>query len=98
MKRWTIYCRRYKFVPENYSRLCSKHFSTDQLERDPNVLERPGYANARIKLKGDAVPDVPLRVQEAAPLVLPPKTRGAFAQHNKPHVSRSFISYNLKIH
>lgn len=84
-KRWTIYCRRDKFVPENHSRLCSKHFSTDQLERDPNVLERLGYVNARIKLKGDAIPDVPLRVQ-AAPLVLPPKTRGAFAKCNKPYL------------
>lgn len=71
-------------------------FTTDQLEREPNVLERPGYVNARIRLKGDAVPYVPLRVQEAAPLVLPPKTRGAFAKRNKPYVSRSFISYNLK--
>lgn len=84
-KRWTIFCRRDKFVPENHSRLCSKHFSTDQLERDPNVLGRLGYANARIRLKGDAVPDVPLRVQ-AAPLVLPPKTRWAFAKRNKPYL------------
>lgn len=99
-KTWTIYCRRDKFVPENHSRLCSKHFSKDQVERDPNVLERLGYANARIRLKKDAVPDVPLRlqlvVQEAASLALPPKTRGAFAKRNKPYVSLSFISYDLK--
>lgn len=95
-KTWTIYCRRDKFVPENHSRLCSKHFSKDQVERDPNVLERLGYANARIRLKKDAVPDVPLRLQEAASLALPPKTRGAFAKRNKPYVSLSFIYYDLK--
>lgn len=67
-------------------------FTTDQLERYPNVLERPGYANARIRLKGDAVPDVPLRVQEAAPLVLPPKTRGAFAKRNKPYAGAIVFS------
>lgn len=95
-KTWTIYCRRDKFVPENHSRLCSKHFSKDQVERDPNVLERLGYANARIRLKKDAVPDVPLRLQEAASLALPPKTRGAFAKRNKSYVSLSFIYYDLK--
>lgn len=72
-------------MPENHRVLCSKHFSTDRLERDLNILERLGYANARISLKGDVVPDVPLRVQ-AAPLVLPPKTRGSFAKRNKPYL------------
>lgn len=95
-KRWTLYCRRDKFVPENHSSLCSKHFYADQLERDPNVLERLEYANASIRLKRDAVPDVPLRVQEAALLVPPPNTRGSFAKRNKPYVSLSYISNDFK--
>lgn len=52
-------------------------FAKDQVERD--VFQRLGYANARIRLKRDAVPDVPLRVQKAVSLVLSLKTQKTFA-------------------
>lgn len=65
-------------MPENYSRLCSNFFfAKDQVERD--VFQRLGYANARIRLKRDAVPDVPLRVQKAASLVVSLKNQETFA-------------------
>lgn len=94
-KTWTIYCRRDKFVIENRSHLCSKQFSWNQVERDPNVLERLGYANARIRLERDEVSNKPLRLQEAASLALPQMTRGAFAK-GPMCMSVSLISYYLK--
>lgn len=62
-KTWTIFCRREDFVPTKNSRLCSVHFSKDQLDRDPHKLRENGY-DAKIRLKSDAHPDSPLLLQQ----------------------------------
>nr|XP_022290565.1 THAP domain-containing protein 1-like [Crassostrea virginica] len=59
-KTWTVFGRREDFVPTKNHRLCSAHFSADQLARDPKNLEENGYAGARIRLIADAFPDIPL--------------------------------------
>ena len=45
-------------MPTKNHRLCSAHFSADQLARDPQKLEEHGYADARIRLLADAFPDI----------------------------------------
>lgn len=101
-KTWTIFCRREDFVPTKNSRLCSVHFSKDQLDRDPHKLRENGY-DAKIRLKSDAHPDSPLLLQqpqakpqdESAAICLPQtKPRGAFAKRQRADVSfYYFITY-----
>ena len=65
-RKWIHYCRRADFTEATpSSTLCSKHFSSDQFERDPLKLAQFGYKNARPKLKNDAVPDIHINVEEA---------------------------------
>lgn len=63
-KTWTIFCRREDFVPTKNSRLCSVHFSKDQLDRDPDKLRENGYDGANIRLTSDAHPDIRLLLQQ----------------------------------
>lgn len=91
-KTWTVFCRREDFVPTKSSRLCSVHFSKDQLDRDSDKLRENGYDGAKIRLKNDAHPDIPLLLQqpqdENAAISLPPaKPRGAFAKRQRADVS-----------
>lgn len=51
-------------MPTKNSRLCSVHFSKDQLDRDPDKLRENGYDGAKIRLKSDAHPDIPLLHQQ----------------------------------
>ena len=52
-------------MPTKNHRLCSAHFSADQLARDPQKLEENGYAGARIRLMAYAYAflDIPLPLQ-----------------------------------
>ena len=62
-KQWIYYCKRADFTEStstHNSTLCSKHFSSEQYERDPQILAMYGYENARPKLKNDAIPDIPV--------------------------------------
>lgn len=63
-KTWTSFCRREDFVPTKNSRLCSVHFSKDQLDTDPDKLRENGYNGATIRLKSDANLDIPLLIQK----------------------------------
>lgn len=97
-KIWTIFCKRESFVPTTNHRLCSDHFTKNQLQRDPAHLERLGYEGARTRLKVDAVPDVPLPIHAkenngAVQLVLPAKPRGAYAKRQKAEVCNPFYYY-----
>lgn len=60
-KTWIVYCRRDRFEPTKSSRLCSEHFSKVQLDRDPERLKE-NYEGAKIRLRKNAVTDIPLRV------------------------------------
>lgn len=79
-------------MPTKSSRLCSVHFSKDQLDRDPDKLRENGYDGAKIRLKNDAHPDIPLLLQQpqdenAAISLAPAKPRGAFAKRQRADVS-----------
>jgi hypothetical protein len=45
--------------------LCSLHVTKGQLDRDPEKLNENGYEGARICLRKDAVPDIPLAIQKS---------------------------------
>ena len=97
-KAWTIYCRREDFSPTDNNRLCSLHFSKEQLDRDPEKLKENGYAEPRIRLRKDAFPDIPLSVgkpqDENATISFPPrKPRGAYLKRQRAEVSCIFIIY-----
>lgn len=51
-------------MPTKNSRLCSVHFSKDQLDTDPDKLRENGYDGAKIRLKSDANLDIPLLLQK----------------------------------
>ena len=61
-KAWPFFGKREAFVPTKNHRLCSDQFTRDQIQRDPAELEQYGYDGARIRLKPDAVPGVPLHI------------------------------------
>ena len=62
--QWVLYCKRQDFTKSSkHSKLCSKHFTRDCFERDPETMKKYGYENALPTLKTDAVPDVPLVLQ-----------------------------------
>jgi hypothetical protein len=94
-KAWAIFCRRKDFVPTENHRLCSLHFTKDQLDRDPEKLNEIGYEGARIRLRKDAVPDIPLAIQkskdENSAISLPEKPRGANAKRQRAEVSDLYL-------
>ena len=57
-KAWTIYCRRSDFAPSKKQSL----FSKEQVARDPEKIKENGYVGPHIRLRADAVPDIPLRL------------------------------------
>ena len=62
-KQWIHYCKRADFTQASLaSTLCSKHFSSEQYERDPIQLAKFGYENARPRFKPNAVPDISISV------------------------------------
>jgi hypothetical protein len=61
-KQWIFYCKREGFVPTKHHRLCSDHFTKSQIQRDPATLKEYGYDGAKIRLKSDAAPDIPLSI------------------------------------
>lgn len=87
-KTWIVYCR-WGVEPTKSSRLCSEHFSIVQFDRDLERLKENGYEGAKIRLRKDAVPDIPLRVcdQDENAAIPAPKQRGAFAKRQKADVS-----------
>lgn len=90
-KTWTVFCRRDDFVPTKNHRLCSAHFSADQLARDPQKLEEHGYAGARIRLLADAFPDIPLPLQHVQDenqngAINKTKRRGAYEKRQRANV------------
>ena len=89
-KAWTIFSKREAFVPTKNHRLCSDRFTRDQIQRDPAQLEPYGYDGARIRLKPDAVPDVPLQIKSENKVVLPPRPRGAYMK-----TVSNFLVYNV---
>jgi hypothetical protein len=78
--------------------LCSLHFTKGQLDRDPEKLNENGYEGARIRLRKDAVPDIPLAIQksdskdENSAISLPQKPRGAYAKRQRAEVSDLYRS------
>lgn len=79
-KTWTNFCRREDFIPSKNSRRFSLHFTKEQLYRDPEKLRENGYDGAKIRLKSDAHPDIPLLLQqpqdENSAISLPPARLG----------------------
>ena len=104
-KQWVHYCKRKDFTkPSEYSKLCSKHFSRDCFERDPEKMEKHGYENAQPHLKPDAVPDIPLvlpspkKTKKATTNKRPaPKMknseRGAYTKRRRAEVSRLSVCF-----
>uniref|UniRef100_A0A8B8BZW4 Uncharacterized protein LOC111114388 n=1 Tax=Crassostrea virginica TaxID=6565 RepID=A0A8B8BZW4_CRAVI len=96
-KAWTIYCRREDFSPTDNNRLCSLHFSKEQLDRDPEKLKENGYADPRIRLRKDAFPDIPLSLgkpqDENATISFPPrKPRGAYVKRQRADVIQQVLT------
>ena len=97
-KQWVHYCKRQDFVkPTKHSKLCSKHFSRDCLERDPEKMKIFGYENALPTLKPDAVPDIPLVLpspkesktesQSKRESQTSPNERGAYVKRRRAEVN-----------
>ena len=75
------YCKRQDFIPSKYSKICGKHFTKSQYSRDPARLAELGYPGARATLKDDAIPDIPVVVNDDSPA--PKKPRKAFKKRRK---------------
>lgn len=91
-KTWIVYSR-WGVEPTKSSRLCSEHFSIVQFDRDLERLKENGYEGAKIRLRKDAVPDIPLRVcdQDENAAIPAPKQRGAFAKRQKADILRQAL-------
>ena len=97
-KQWVHYCKRADFTePTLSSRLCSKHFSGDQYERDPVKRARYGYENAQTKLKDGAISDIPLvkPVKEASKTDHKTGVRGAYERRQRAEVGLLFHIFYL---
>jgi hypothetical protein len=70
-RAWIHYCKR-EFVLLPSHKLCNLHFSKSMLARDPAVLSELHYTNAQVRLRADAIPDIPLKMPSP-----PAKTAGA---------------------
>ena len=80
-KAWVHYCKRQDFTPSKYSKICGKHFTKSQYSRDPARLAELGYPGARAVLKDDAIPDIPVVVNDDSPA--PKKPRKAKFQKKR---------------
>ena len=63
-KAWVHYCKLQDFTPSKYSKICGKHY---QYSRDPARLAELEYPGARATLKDDAIPDIPVVVNDDSP-------------------------------
>ena len=82
-KQLIHYCKSADFTQASLaSTLCSKHFSSEQYERDPLQLTKFGYENARPRLKPDAVPDIPISV------AIPSTSSSLLSTHDKRHIDQ----------
>ena len=85
---WEHYCKRKGFVAANHHMLCSKHFSLEMYEYHPDKMPVLGLGHnfhQRLSLKMDAVPDIPLRINESDGDIPRPE-RSAFAKRRKSEV------------
>ena len=83
-KAWVHYCKCQDFTPSKYGKICGKHFTKSQYSRDPARLAELGYPGARAALKDDAIPDIPVVVNDDSPV--PKKPRKAFQKRRKNEV------------
>ena len=83
-KAWVHYCKCQDFTPSKYGKICGKHFTKSQYSRDPARLAELGYPGARAALKDDAIPDIPVVVNDDSPARQ--KTRKAFQKRRKNEV------------
>ena len=83
-KAWVHYCKLQDFTPSKYSKICGKHFTKSQYSRDPARLAELGYPGARAALKDDAIPDIPVVVNDDSPA--PKKPRKAFQKRRTNEV------------
>jgi hypothetical protein len=61
--------RRIVIHYNGYSKICGKHFTKSQYSRDPARLAELGYPGARAALKDDAIPDIPVVVNDDSPAI-----------------------------
>ena len=66
--QWAHYCRRKDFIPGKGHRLWSVHFSNECFDKDPELIKQMGLKFNKI-LKKDAVPNIPLRMDEDEPII-----------------------------
>lgn len=85
-RAWTHYCKRQDFTPSKYSRICSKHFTESQYSRHPAKLAELGYPGAKAALKDDAIPDIPVAVDNEKGPSTSKKPRSAFEKRRKREV------------
>ena len=78
------YCKHQDFTPSKYSKICGKHFTKSQYSRDPARLAELGYPGARAALKDDAIPDIPVVVNDDSPAAK--KTRNTFQKKRKNEI------------
>ena len=83
-KAWVHYCKLQDFTPLKQSKVCGKHFTKSQYSRDPARLVELGYPGARAALKDDAIPDIPVVVNDDSPA--PKKPRKTFQKRRKNDV------------
>lgn len=57
-KVWISRIKRKDFNPSKTSRLCSKHFTNDQIVVDPSLAMTIGYKLKKLQLKPDAIPSI----------------------------------------
>ena len=82
-KQWIHYCKHADFTQASLaSTLCSKHFSSEQYEKDPLQLAKFGYENARPRLKPDAVPGILISVD------IPSTSSSLLSTHGKQHIDK----------
>lgn len=98
-KQWIYYCRRKDFTPGDGHRLCSVHFSNKCYDQDPEMLSTLGLEYSfRKRLKPDAVPDIPLLLEEEqSNTEKPSKVRGAYAKRQRAKVLNEALNESLSL-
>lgn len=67
-KKWVSFCKRKTFVPCPGTRICSKHFRTEDMNQSDLLRKQlMPNENIRILLNVDAVPTVRLDVEKITP-------------------------------
>ncbi|XP_041376657.1 THAP domain-containing protein 5-like [Gigantopelta aegis] len=98
---WIHRCQRGEkgWTPKCTSRLCSAHFEKDAFARDPVEMAKMGYSNARISLKGTAVPTVFTNREFVENSVEMPirRPRSAFQKRRNAEVLSEMVAVNLPV-